>query len=663
MLALITYFVNLSKVWNFHLHFLTSGESTMYQIMSECSAAVRKSVEGVDYYVAEASEAFHDLEDMVDKIQMSQDTRSKLLQSLVKAKHYLKTDYKMHVKPSSNVADHCFTFALSEQKSENFAEECPHDHNHKCQQCDELEETLSEIKRLTADMEWENPEANLFQVEKSIKAVEELKGHILRSKNQERGRADITGSLKVGEMFVVSDWAMKFLPRKYREGQTDWFGKRGINWHITVCATKPHDQYVLDTYVHILESQAPQDSQITSALIIDAIKDMVYSRNITDVHLWSDNAGCYKSTYTMYALHQELIELKTYYFCEAQDGKGPCDRKASHIKSAIKRFVNEGNNVLDASDMKKAIDTMQKGQYKVKVVTPIIDVEADKIKPIPSISLMHNFEFLPDGLKVWRAYKVGTDDHIDQDDFEEPTPKRKKTAPEEFHCSNDQCDRLFKSMSALENHLIIGDCMSRPEKLLVDKCKVLYQKRLDVNFTGSRTLNSETNVTDVDNLEDIGWALKTKKPKSHFTEEQRLFPTREIPTRKPNVSPYGEPSDVLKSITSEYSTPYDARSSTSAIVTVKAEPKPKRTKTRSFKDSFRNSLRKLTSKKVKKKEEKEDSGYSEIGDFSRTKTKVAFATNSKEKVLHKECTIEYSKADNLNPYAVIFLNKEEINEC
>ncbi|CAC5419019.1 unnamed protein product [Mytilus coruscus] len=36
------------------------GESTMYQILSECTAAVRKSVEGVDYYVDEAGEAFHD---------------------------------------------------------------------------------------------------------------------------------------------------------------------------------------------------------------------------------------------------------------------------------------------------------------------------------------------------------------------------------------------------------------------------------------------------------------------------------------------------------------------------------------------------------------------------------------------------------------------------
>ena len=25
---------------------------------------------------------------------------------------------------------------------------------------------------------------------------------------------------------------MKYLPRKYRESQTDWFGKRGIPWHI-----------------------------------------------------------------------------------------------------------------------------------------------------------------------------------------------------------------------------------------------------------------------------------------------------------------------------------------------------------------------------------------------------------------------------------------------
>lgn len=182
-----------------------------------------------------------------------------------------------------------------------------------------------------------------------------LKAHLLRTKNQDSARTDITQNLKEGQLFVVVDWAMKFLPRKFREGQTDWFGKRGINWHIAVCATKNHgEDYHIDTYVHILDSQTPQDSALTSALIIDTIKDMALHKTISEVYIWSDNAGCYKSTHMIQSLHQELPALVRFYnFCEAQDGKGPCDRKASHIKSSIKRFINEGNNVLDAAQMKK----------------------------------------------------------------------------------------------------------------------------------------------------------------------------------------------------------------------------------------------------------------------------------------------------------------------
>ena len=37
---------------------------------------------------------------------------------------------------------------------------------------------------------------------------------------------------------MVMDLAMKFLPRKFREGQSDWYGKRGILWHISVALRK-----------------------------------------------------------------------------------------------------------------------------------------------------------------------------------------------------------------------------------------------------------------------------------------------------------------------------------------------------------------------------------------------------------------------------------------
>lgn len=61
----------------------------------------------------------------------------------------------------------------------------------------------------------------------------------------------------------------------------------------------------------------------------------------------------------------------------------------------------------------QAIDTQQHGQYRVKVVTPIIDVNEDKcaIKAIPNLSLLNNFEFSPDGLRVWKAYNIGSGEY------------------------------------------------------------------------------------------------------------------------------------------------------------------------------------------------------------------------------------------------------------
>lgn len=50
----------------------------------------------------------------------------------MQAKHYLKTDFKMHVRPSSNVADHCLSHALSEADSLYFEEECSHHHSDSC---------------------------------------------------------------------------------------------------------------------------------------------------------------------------------------------------------------------------------------------------------------------------------------------------------------------------------------------------------------------------------------------------------------------------------------------------------------------------------------------------------------------------------------------------
>ena len=80
-----------------------------------------------------------------------------------------------------------------------------------------------------------------YAVENSVKQIDAWKAHLLRSSNQDQARLDVLRSLNQESTLLVLDWAMKFLPRKFRESQSDWFGKRGISWHLTVATRKNKD--------------------------------------------------------------------------------------------------------------------------------------------------------------------------------------------------------------------------------------------------------------------------------------------------------------------------------------------------------------------------------------------------------------------------------------
>ena len=48
---------------------------------------------------------------------------------------------------------------------------------------------------------------------------------------------------------------MKFLPWKDREKQTDFYGKRGINWHVSVVLSlDDRSQISTDCHVHLFNS-------------------------------------------------------------------------------------------------------------------------------------------------------------------------------------------------------------------------------------------------------------------------------------------------------------------------------------------------------------------------------------------------------------------------
>lgn len=109
------------------------------------------------------------------------------------------------------------------------------------------------------------------------------------------------------DVIITCDWAMKFLPRKFREGQTDWFGKRGINWHVAVTLSKRGGAFQTITHIHIFSSQVAQDSTVTAYCICDVAKDVMMINPVTEnIHIFTDNAGCYKSTSPLAILKKEL---------------------------------------------------------------------------------------------------------------------------------------------------------------------------------------------------------------------------------------------------------------------------------------------------------------------------------------------------------------------
>ncbi len=82
-----------------------------------------------------------------------------------------------------------------------------------------------------------------YMADQAAQNVLSREAHQQKSKIQDLARIEVLDKLDASSVMIIQDWAMKFLPQKYRESQTDWFAKRGILWHVTVVARK-HQWYL-----------------------------------------------------------------------------------------------------------------------------------------------------------------------------------------------------------------------------------------------------------------------------------------------------------------------------------------------------------------------------------------------------------------------------------
>lgn len=314
------------------------------------------------------------------------------------------------------MADHCSVYALSDPNEAVFKQDCDHQHEEQCDQCQSINVVLKDIGQAVQDTAFRSKEERdetLYLYEEAQRAIQEWKSHQLRSVRQDQSRIDVVDLLSPEIVLIVNDWAMKFLPQLYRESQQDWFGKRGISWHVAVVFRQIDGELQSQAFVHIIQS-CSQDSLAVVLMMQHVLSILKFQHpEVTTAYFRQDNAGCYHCASTVLScasIEQSTgIKVARFDFSDPQGGKGPCDRLAATCKSHIRVYINEGHDVTNAEDMKTAL-LSHGGVTGVRVaVLPAVEGQANiqQQQKIPGISKLNNFQFRDGHLLAWRAYGIG----------------------------------------------------------------------------------------------------------------------------------------------------------------------------------------------------------------------------------------------------------------
>jgi hypothetical protein len=237
--------------------------ATLFRVLEVREASERKSLQAIDNTAAEGSNTFEKLRKIVIAMEGLGVTKSwveNTLRKLNNAILYLRTDYSVHCKEQSPCPDHCRSFALSDSKLTCFQKSCNHEHNLFCDRCEELKFVFSEIE-------------NIIQTHSNTMYSNEQKGDyihnfskckenilkwkcILRSCNQEMAKQNVLEILDENSALIVIDWAMKFMQRRFREKQSEWYVKLGMSWHVSSVITRDLETSQLEvcTYAHLMDS-------------------------------------------------------------------------------------------------------------------------------------------------------------------------------------------------------------------------------------------------------------------------------------------------------------------------------------------------------------------------------------------------------------------------
>jgi hypothetical protein len=250
---------------------------------------------------------------------------------LREVKGFFKTDYKVYIQEHSDIVDYCISYALSDPADSAFRVQdggANGQNTRRCALCIALMDAFQSIATKISEVNWRSPNDKAeaeFIFDQSRAGILAWQKHIVRTIHQDKAKEEILQNLDGESVHLTMDWAMKFIPEKGRESQTEWYGKRGLSWHITVAFAKRENAYQQRIFVHAFD-QAKQDGQEIVAILLDTMKRIKAELPaVKKAYMRSDNAVCYHGSMTLTAIPkisaESGIAIQRWDFSETQSGQ------------------------------------------------------------------------------------------------------------------------------------------------------------------------------------------------------------------------------------------------------------------------------------------------------------------------------------------------------
>ena len=119
---------------------------------------------------------------------------------MIKGKRYLKGEYKSNCRyKTSEIADHCRAFALSDPNVKEFQLKCEHHHKKKCINCEDLNTVLNDFRQIDVGGFGDKESGIIrYDIAEACSKIESWTSHILTVIHQDSHKYDILKTLGGG---------------------------------------------------------------------------------------------------------------------------------------------------------------------------------------------------------------------------------------------------------------------------------------------------------------------------------------------------------------------------------------------------------------------------------------------------------------------------------